>query len=104
MTFLFTDVEQSTFLWETEPERMADALATHDRILTESISRHDGEVFSTAGDAFAAAFVDPAAAIAAAESAQRELAASTDDLVLSVRMGIHSGTAEARGGDYFARR
>ena len=56
MTFLFTDVEGSTRLWEQDREAMRPALATHGRIVRGAIEEHDGYVFSTAGDAFSASF------------------------------------------------
>ena len=57
VTFLFTDLETSTRLWEGQPEEtMRDALARHDTILREAIEAHRGVVFSTMGDGMAAAF------------------------------------------------
>ena len=51
VTFLFTDIESSTRLWEQWPDAMQSALAAHDRILRAAVAAHDGYVFSTAGDA-----------------------------------------------------
>jgi predicted ATPase/class 3 adenylate cyclase len=103
VTFLFTDVEGSTRLWEESPEAMRAALAAHDGVMLAAIEGHDGYVFSTAGDAFSAAFWTPGDALAAAVEAQRGLAAEgwREPVVLRVRMGLHTGTAEERGGDYF---
>ena len=103
VTFLFTDVEGSTRLWETDPRAMSSALARHDALLYAAIADAGGTVFKTAGDAFCAVFAAPAAAVAAATAAQRALAAATGSPLapLKVRMAIHTGTAEARGGDYF---
>ena len=100
---MFTDVEGSTRLWEESPEAMRAALAAHDRILRSAIEEHDGYVFSTAGDSFSAAFWTPAEALAAAVEAQRGLTEESwpEPLVLRVRMGLHTGTADERGGDYF---
>ena len=53
VTFLFTDVEGSTSLWEREPEAMRAGLARHDELLRSVLADHGGHVFSTAGDAFA---------------------------------------------------
>lgn len=82
---------------------MADALARHDAVLRESISGHHGYVFTTAGDAFCAAFDDAAQALDAAISAQRRLRAGSrrSEIALRVRMGLHTGIAEERDGDYF---
>ena len=102
VTFLFTDVEGSTRLWEQHPEAMQPALAAHDRALRSAINAHGGYVFSTAGDAFAASFSRPRQAIAAAIEAQRTLS-GTDwgNTEIRARMGIHTGDAEERDGDYF---
>jgi class 3 adenylate cyclase len=59
ITFLFTDIEDSTRLWEQHPEAMRQALIRHDNILRRLIEGHDGYVFKTVGDAFCAAFVSP---------------------------------------------
>ena len=60
VTFVFTDIEGSTALWDRAPDAMTDSLAEHDRRIRSIVDRHHGFVFSTAGDSFAAAF--PAAA------------------------------------------
>jgi predicted ATPase/class 3 adenylate cyclase len=103
VTLLFTDVEGSTRLWETEPDQMAPALRRHDEILRAAIDRADGHVFKTIGDAFCAAFWTAQAALGAALTAQRGLAAEdwpTSRPVL-VRMALHSGVCEERDDDYF---
>jgi class 3 adenylate cyclase len=103
VTFLFTDIEGSTRLWEHEPEAMRAALARHDVIVRGAIEAHGGYVFATGGDGFAAAFARPPDAIAAAESAQATLReeAWPDGAALRVRMGVHTGVVEERDGDYF---
>src|SRR5215213_214317 len=82
---------------------MRSALAAHDRILRSVIEEHGGYVFSTAGDAFSAAFWTPAEAVAAAVASQRRLMEEDwpEPVALSVRMGVHTGTADERDGDYF---
>lgn len=70
VTFLFTDVEGSTRLWEEHPTEMQVALERHDAILRTAIEGHGGYVFSTAGDAFAAAFARAGDAIEAAIDAR----------------------------------
>lgn len=83
---------------------MRDALAQHDRTLRASIAAHRGVVFKTIGDAFCGAFALPADAVAAAVDAQRALATQSwppDVGELRVRMGIHTGSALERDGDYF---
>ena len=74
VTFLFTDIEGSTRLWEADLRAMSAALARHDELLRSAIEAAGGQVFNTAGDAFCAAFALPADAIAAAVAAQRALA------------------------------
>ncbi len=103
VTFLFTDVEGSTRLWEAQPRAMSAALARHDALLHAAIESAGGTVFKTIGDAFCAAFPTPEAAIAAAVVVQKTLSAEVSDGLppLKVRMAIHSGQAERRAGDYF---
>jgi class 3 adenylate cyclase/DNA-binding XRE family transcriptional regulator len=103
VTFLFTDIEGSTRLWEHHPQAMHAALARHDAILRDAIAAHAGVVFKTAGDGFNAAFAGAADALAAALAAQRALAAQEWGApgVLHVRMALHTGLAEERDGDYF---
>lgn len=103
VTFLFTDIESSSRLWEQFPAQMATALAAHDRIQRETIAAHAGFVFKTVGDAFCAAFADPLSAVTAAVTVQQAMAAHPWEETgpLKVRMGLHTGTAEFRDNDYF---
>ena len=104
VTFLFTDVEGHTRLWDRYPEATTAALARHDNIVRSAIEVCGGYVFTTAGDSFSAAFQSTGDAVAAAVSAQRELVAFEwpDGVVLRVRMGLHTGEAlDEREGDYF---
>jgi class 3 adenylate cyclase len=103
VTFLFTDIEGSTRLWDANPDVMEDALARHDAILRDAIEIHGGSVFATGGDGVAAAFSRAGEAIAAAVEAQRSLLAEEwpDAVVLRVRMALHTGEAHERDGDYF---
>src|SRR5690349_15760685 len=97
-TFLFTDIEGSTRLWERDPTAMRSALERHNAVLHAAIEKHGGEVFKTVGDAFCAAFGRPADAVLAAEAAQRALLKQVPEF--RVRMAIHTGEAEAVEGDY----
>ena len=102
VTFLFTDIEGSTRLWETRREEMQAALAGHDTLLREIMERHGGYVFKTVGDAFCVTFSSAPNALAAALDIQRELTpAQTHGLPLRVRAALHTGTAQERVGDYF---
>ena len=103
LTFLFTDVEGSTQLWERYPVDMESALRLHDEIVRSAIELNGGYVFSTAGDAFAAAFSRVGDAVEAARQAQAGLAQASwpGSAILRVRMAIHTGEASERDGDYF---
>jgi Adenylate and Guanylate cyclase catalytic domain len=94
VTFLFTDIEGSTRRWETDADAMRTALAAHDEVLRKAIEAHGGFVFKHTGDGVCAAFRSPSSAMDAAVAAQRALE-------LPVRMGIATGEAEPRDGDYF---
>ena len=73
VTFLFTDIEDSTRLWDEAPTDMAEALRVHDAIVRGTIERHGGYVFGTGGDGFCAAFSTAADAAAAAIESQEQL-------------------------------
>ena len=94
VTFLFTDVEGSTRRWEADADGMRAALAAHDDVLRKAIEAHGGWLFKHTGDGVCAAFASPRSAVDAAVAAQRALE-------LPVRMGLATGEAELRGGDYF---
>ena len=94
VTFLFTDVEGSTRRWEADADGMRAALAAHDEVLRTAIETHGGYLFSHTGDGVVAAFAPPKCAVDAAVAAQRALQ-------LPVRMGLATGEAELRDGDYF---
>jgi class 3 adenylate cyclase len=103
VTFLFTDIEGSTRLWEAAPEAMGRALERHAEIVRGEIERQGGYVFATGGDGFAAAFGRAADAVAAATAAQALLLAEewANDATVRVRIGLHTGEAVERGSDYF---
>jgi predicted ATPase/class 3 adenylate cyclase/Tfp pilus assembly protein PilF len=103
LTFLLTDVEGSTALWERHPETMHSALARHDAILGDAIARCGGRVYKTAGDGLCAAFEHPGDALSAALSAQQALAleAWPTAEALRVRIAIATGEAQWRSGEHF---
>jgi predicted ATPase/class 3 adenylate cyclase len=107
ITFLFTDIEGSTKLWEEQPDTMRLALARHDALLRAAIETNGGVVFKTMGDAFCAAFPTAPQALEAAQMVQQSLrqvkVGIGSDLMLKVRMALHTGTAEQRDGDYFGQ-
>jgi len=105
VTFLFTDIQGSTRLWERDAAKMRSALERHNAILASAIRAHGGHHFKTIGDAFQAAFADPGAAIAAAVDAQRALDVEPwpETGPLRVRMALHRGPADPPPtGDYMA--
>ena len=102
VTFLFTDIEGSTRLWEKHPEAMGVSLARHDVLLRATIEAQGGYVFKTVGDAFYAAFCTAPAGLEAALAIQRALLAENwGETIIRVRAALHSGNALERDGDYF---
>ncbi len=101
VTFLFTDIEGSTALWDRTPDAMTESLAEHDRRISSIVELHDGYVFTTAGDSFAVAFQAPAQAVQAALDVQLAFLEPVGALTFNVRIGVHSGMATVRNGDYF---
>jgi predicted ATPase/class 3 adenylate cyclase len=103
VTFLFTDLEGSTRLWEQHPDAMRPALERHDALLRSAVERHSGWVVKTTGDGLHAVFVSTRDALDAALAAQRDLVAEPWRVPggLRVRMGLHTGDAVARDGDYY---
>jgi predicted ATPase/class 3 adenylate cyclase len=112
MTFLFTDIEGSTELWEKYPEEMKIALAKHDEILKQAIETNHGYVIKTTGDGVHAVFSTTIDAINASIAAQNIFQtleffpkrlddSKTSKVLLRVRMGLHTGEAELRDGDYY---
>jgi predicted ATPase/class 3 adenylate cyclase len=104
VTFLLTDIEGSTRLWETVPEAMEVALERHNRLVTGVIEGHGGVVVTSRGegDSFFAVFPSAAAAVEAAGACQLRLheEAWPEGAALRVRMGLHTGEAHVQDGDY----
>jgi len=107
VTFFFTDVEGSTVLWEQHPEEMKTALAAHDVILRDAIEAHHGHIIKTTGDGVHAVFATAMDAINASIAAQTMLQSSEDTKIsvvsLRIRMGMHTGEAQQRDGDYYGQ-
>jgi len=98
VTFLFTDIEDATRLWEEAPTEMAVARPVHDAIVRDTIEGHGGFVFAAGGDGFCAAFGTAGDAAGAAIESQQLLAGAS--MPFGVRMGLHTGEAAARDGGY----
>src|SRR5690606_14125878 len=100
---LFTDLESSTRLWETEPDAMGVALARHDGILRAAVEGCGGSIVKTTGDGILAVFDSVADTLLATVGAQTALGLESWPTAhpLRVRMGIHYGEGEFRDGDYF---
>lgn len=102
ITFLFSDIVGSTRHWQDDRIGMERSLAVHDGIMREAIEDEDGYVFATGGDSFSASFPTPSKAVAAAASAQLKLLRQVwDGPPLAVRIGVHTGHAEERDGNYY---
>lgn len=105
VTFLFTDVEGSTRLWEEHPTQMKAALARHDEIVRHAIETSGGTIIKNTGDGFHAAFDTGLNGVAAVIAAQRALHATAWDEIqprkLRVRAALHTGEADERAGDYY---
>ena len=102
LTFLFSDIEGSTRLWEAQPARMEAALARHDAIARHAIHASHGTYVKTTGDGVHAVFDDPARAVDAALAYQQALNDPVaEGITLRVRCGLHLGAVERRDDDYF---
>lgn len=105
VTFLLTDIEDATALWDVDAEAMARAVTRHDELVADAVTYRGGHVLKTRGEAEAAfcVFASAADATAAALALQRALVAedwpTTEPPRL--RVALHTGEAEARGGDYY---
>ncbi len=102
VTFLYTDLEGSTRLWERHPDAMRRAVDGHLALLRDAVVARGGVVFRTVGDGLCAAFAVAPQAVAAALAAQQALLAEPweETGLLRVRMALHTGAAAVQGGDY----
>jgi predicted ATPase/class 3 adenylate cyclase len=105
VTFLFTDIEGSTRLWEQEPERMPLVMARHDAISKSTVERNRGTIVKMTGDGIHAAFDSPLDALIATLEIQQRLSEpdAADGLPLPIRCGLHAGIDERRDGDFYGR-
>ncbi len=107
VTFLMTDVEGSTALWERSPEQMRSALARHDTLAQEIIARHAGHLVKSRGegDSLFAVFSGAADGIAAAAELQRTITREPwpAETPIRIRIGVNTGEADLRDDDYYGR-
>ncbi|MCL1593231.1 MAG: adenylate/guanylate cyclase domain-containing protein, partial [Actinomycetia bacterium] len=104
VTFLFTDIEGSTRLWDRYPDAMSLAMQIHDELLEATVEIHNGYVFSRAGDGWGVSFASPTSAIDAALDVQAVMSQADwpePIQTIKVRIGLHAGTSTERDGDYF---
>src|SRR5262245_46250350 len=105
VTFLFTDIEGSTRLWDDHPAAAREALARHDRLVEEIVARHDGSVVRPRGegDSRFAVFTRATGGVSAAVDLQIALHSEPwpTPTPLKVRMALHTGEADLREGDYY---
>ncbi|MGB7817577.1 MAG: adenylate/guanylate cyclase domain-containing protein, partial [Ornithinibacter sp.] len=103
VTYLFTDIEGSTALWDAEAVAMSEAQARHDEILRQAFEGCGGYVFSISGDGYGAAFASAGDALDAALTIQRALSEEQwpPGVEIRVRTGIHTGEAEERSGNFY---
>jgi hypothetical protein len=106
VTFLMTDIEGSTRLWEANPEAMAQAVPIHYALLSEAIAQYGGARPDEQGegDSVLGAFARASDAVRAALEAQLALArqAWPGEIKLTVRIALHTAEAQLRDeGNYF---
>jgi class 3 adenylate cyclase len=104
VTFLITDIEGSTRLWDQHRDEMRAALEAHDAIIRDAVAGEGGYVFATGGDGFCVAFQRASAALNAVLALRKGLDNHPwpESVPLKVRMSLHSGEAVERDGDYYA--
>jgi class 3 adenylate cyclase len=104
LTFLFTDLENSTGLWQQAPRAMHGALACHDAIAQAAVKNHSGRIVKTTGDGLHAVFESAVDDVLAAVSMQQGMGNEnwpTETDSLKIRIGLHSGESQERAGDYY---
>lgn len=103
---LFTDLVGSTWLWEADPDRMAQALERHDALIDETVRAHGGQVFKWMGDGCCARFPIDGAAPAAALVIRSVFRTERWNTIrpLRLRIALHAGPVRShRHGDLVGR-
>ena len=105
VTFLMTDIEGSTALWEQHRDATRSALARHDALIEALVAEHYGVLVRPRGegDSRFAVFGRATDAVTAAGAIQQALYAEqwSTPLPLRVRIGLHTGESDLRAGDYY---
>jgi predicted ATPase/DNA-binding SARP family transcriptional activator len=105
VTFLLTDIEGSSTLWDEQPDQMAKALVRHEDVVADVVQAHDGRLLKSRGegDATLSVFLKATDAVAAAVALQRRLQNEPwpGGLNLATRVALHTGEARLRDGDYY---
>jgi predicted ATPase/class 3 adenylate cyclase len=105
VTFLMTDIEGSSALWEADPEAMAASLELHDELVSRATEENRGILLKSQGEGDSTLTVFPRAsdAVSCAAELRTALDAVTwhGDIDLRVRIALHTGEAHERAGDYF---
>lgn len=108
VSILFTDIEGSTTLnTELGDEAFVAQLIAHDTMVRAHVERYRGHIVKSQGDGFMVVFTKATRAVRAGLAIQRSFSQTwsraTRRTPVSVRIGVHTGTVVARGGDYFGR-
>ncbi len=105
LTFLFTDVEGSTRLWDQFPNEMRAAMVHHDKLIEASVTENAGALVRPRGEGDSRFAVFPRAtdAVAAAGAIQSRFAGEvwSTPWSIRVRIALHTGEADLRDGDYY---
>ncbi|HVH62617.1 MAG TPA: AAA family ATPase, partial [Candidatus Dormibacteraeota bacterium] len=105
VAFLLTDLAGSTHAWEVRPDAMRQVLEQHDQIIGRCVEQHGGALVEAGreGDSVLAVFQNTAAAASAALDIQRAVAAAKwpEGIIVRIRIALHAGEAQLRGGHYF---
>jgi predicted ATPase/DNA-binding SARP family transcriptional activator len=103
LTFLLTDIEGSTHLWEQNGEAFRGVLETHHAALRGAFVLHGGQEITEAGDSFVVAFTSVRQALTCAAAGQQALAEAAwpaEIGPLRVRMAVRTGDVTLEDGDY----
>lgn len=103
LAFFFSDIENSTWLWEHYTEQMWDVISRHDAILKACVVNYSGHIVKHTGDGVFVVFDQNGRPLECAVEIQRRLDREDWSSIegLRVRIGIHAGTAEKHANDYF---